>query len=90
MEHHEQPSDNTVTKLHGVWVVLLTICLRVGDRYVDPVSSTASGTIMHSECSTLITLASFTVTPFSKAVVLEWTTASEIDNAGFKHIPGRI
>ena len=26
---------------------------------------------------------SFTATPFRKAVVIEWVTASEIDNAGF-------
>ena len=43
------------------------------------------GTIEHyyGPCTTLISLSSFTATPFSKAVVLEWTTASEIDNAGF-------
>ena len=35
-------------------------------------------------CSTTqIGLSSFTATPVSRKVVLEWTTASEIDNAGF-------
>jgi hypothetical protein len=32
---------------------------------------------------TLITLASFTATPSDRKIILEWTTASEIDNAGF-------
>ena len=32
---------------------------------------------------TLITLSSFTATPSNHKVILEWTTASEIDNAGF-------
>ena len=32
---------------------------------------------------TFIELASFTATPFDRLVVLEWVTASEIDNAGF-------
>jgi hypothetical protein len=32
---------------------------------------------------TLITLSSFTATPSDRSVILEWTTASEIDNAGF-------
>jgi hypothetical protein len=32
---------------------------------------------------TVIDLASFTATPSNKAVILEWTTASEVDNAGF-------
>ncbi|MEI6126353.1 MAG: hypothetical protein WCQ99_07330 [Pseudomonadota bacterium] len=33
--------------------------------------------------STLITLASFTATPKAGKVILKWSTASEIDNAGF-------
>jgi len=32
---------------------------------------------------TLITLSSFTATPSDRAVILTWTTESEIDNAGF-------
>jgi len=32
---------------------------------------------------TLITLTSFTATPFTRKIILSWTTASEIDNAGF-------
>ncbi|MCX5885280.1 MAG: DUF1566 domain-containing protein [Proteobacteria bacterium] len=32
---------------------------------------------------TLITLSSFTTTPSDRAIILKWTTASEIDNAGF-------
>jgi hypothetical protein len=32
---------------------------------------------------TVITLSSFTATPSDKAVLLKWTTESEIDNAGF-------
>ena len=33
--------------------------------------------------ATLISLSSFTSTPSNKAVILEWSTESEIDNAGF-------
>jgi len=32
---------------------------------------------------TLINLSSFTATPSNRAVILNWATASEIDNAGF-------
>jgi hypothetical protein len=32
---------------------------------------------------TLIELTSFTASPFDRLIVLEWVTASEIDNAGF-------
>jgi len=34
-------------------------------------------------CPTLIDLASFTATPSNGKVLLEWSTASELDNAGF-------
>ncbi len=34
-------------------------------------------------CPTLIELAAFTATPFEDKVIIEWTTTSEIDNAGF-------
>jgi PKD repeat protein len=33
--------------------------------------------------STLIKLSSFTTTAFNKKIIIKWTTASEIDNAGF-------
>ena len=33
--------------------------------------------------TTVIELSSFTVTPSDRKVILKWTTASEIDNAGF-------
>jgi hypothetical protein len=33
--------------------------------------------------ATLVELSSFTATPSNRAVIIEWTTASEIDNAGF-------
>jgi hypothetical protein len=36
-----------------------------------------------SQQSTLITLNSFTATPSDRKVILNWTTESEIDNAGF-------
>ena len=35
------------------------------------------------ECETLIQLSSFTVIPFLHKVMIRWSTASEIDNAGF-------
>jgi predicted outer membrane repeat protein len=35
------------------------------------------------QCPTLIELASFTATPANAKVILEWSTASELDNAGF-------
>ena len=41
------------------------------------------GALIASAPPTLIELASFTATPFDRLVVLEWVTASEIDNAGF-------
>jgi predicted outer membrane repeat protein len=35
------------------------------------------------QCPTLIELSSFTATPANAKVILEWSTASELDNAGF-------
>ena len=43
--------------------------------YVWPVRS--------GQVPTLIELSTFTVTPSGRAVIIAWTTASEIDNAGF-------
>jgi hypothetical protein len=34
-------------------------------------------------CETIITLSSFTATPKAGKVILQWSTSSEIDNAGF-------
>jgi hypothetical protein len=34
-------------------------------------------------CETLITLSAFDAVPANRSVTLQWTTASEIDNAGF-------
>jgi hypothetical protein len=39
--------------------------------------------ILHCSEPTLIDLSFFTATPSNRAVILEWTTESEIDNAGF-------
>jgi len=36
---------------------------------------------------TLIELVSFTATPKAGKVILQWSTESEIDNAGFKYLP---
>jgi len=47
------------------------------NTYVWPVRGGQAGP------PTLIELSSFTATPSVKKVILEWTTASEIDNAGF-------
>jgi len=41
------------------------------------------GSYFHHESPTLITLSSFTATPSRGKVVLQWSTASEVDNAGF-------
>jgi hypothetical protein len=41
------------------------------------------GAVIASAPPTLIELASFIATAFDRLVVLEWVTASEIDNAGF-------
>jgi hypothetical protein len=38
---------------------------------------------LYYQIPTLITLSSFTATPSDRAVILKWTTESEIDNAGF-------
>lgn len=38
---------------------------------------------VYYEVFTLVELSSFTATPQSKKVLLQWTTDSEIDNAGF-------
>jgi hypothetical protein len=38
---------------------------------------------INNDCPTAITLASFTATPKSKKVILEWTTGDETDNLGF-------
>jgi hypothetical protein len=43
----------------------------------------SGGVILRYGETTLIILSSFTATPSDKAVILEWTTESEIDNAGF-------
>ena len=41
------------------------------------------GSYFQSTVPTLITLSSFTITPSKRSVLFEWTTESEIDNAGF-------
>jgi hypothetical protein len=78
------PRDTTIVKLHGVWGTSDNF-FAVGEPYIDTDGSTKHGTIEHYTCEseTLISLSSFTATPLSKEVVLEWTTASEVDNAGF-------
>ena len=37
----------------------------------------------YGESATLVELASFTATPFENGIRLEWTTASELNAAGF-------
>ena len=77
-----------MTKLCGCTAsgeALIDNFFAVGEPFIEADAITKHGTIEHyyGPCPTLISLSSFTATPFSKAVVLEWTTASEIDNAGF-------
>jgi len=79
------PHNDKIVRLHGVWGSDTDNFFAVGEPFIEADAITKHGTIEHyyGACPTLISLSSFTVTPFSKAVVLEWTTASEIDNAGF-------
>jgi len=80
-----QPRSDNLIRLHGVWGSAPDNFFAVGEPYIEPDLITKHGTIEHyfGPCPTLISLSSFTATSFSKAVVLEWTTSSEIDNAGF-------
>ncbi|MCX5885808.1 MAG: hypothetical protein NT096_07860 [Proteobacteria bacterium] len=41
------------------------------------------GSYFQASVPTLITLSSFTATPSHRKVILEWTTESEVNNAGF-------
>jgi hypothetical protein len=79
------PRDSKIVKLHGVWGSASDNFFAVGEPYIETDGITKRDTIEHYSCPppTLISLSSFTATSFSKAVVLEWTTASEIDNVGF-------
>jgi photosystem II stability/assembly factor-like uncharacterized protein len=79
------PRDDKVVRLHGVWGSDTDNFFAVGEPFIEVDAITKHGTIEHyyGPCPTLISLSSFTATPFSKAVVIEWTTAAEIDNAGF-------
>ncbi|MCX5887216.1 MAG: hypothetical protein NT096_15115 [Proteobacteria bacterium] len=63
----------TTNPLYGVWGSSGSDVFAVG-RY---------GTILHYGEPTVVNLSSFTATPSNRAVILEWTTESEIDNAGF-------
>jgi|GEM_PF-6585012 len=63
-----------------------TYVLEIGPAFQSNDGSTFGKTYKYefTTCSTTqIGLSSFTATPVSRKVVLEWTTASEIDNAGF-------
>jgi len=79
------PRDDKIVRLHGVWGSSSDNFFAVGEPFIEADAITKHGTIEHyyGPCPTLISLSSFAATPFSKAVVIEWTTASEIDNAGF-------
>ena len=66
-------TSGITTYLYGVWGGSSNDVFTVGD----------GGTILHYSNVTLITLSSFTAIPSDRQVTLEWTTESEIDNAGF-------
>jgi hypothetical protein len=67
-------SSGTMWSLYGVWGSSGSDVFAVGDY----------GTILHyGEASTVIDLYSFTATPSNKEVIINWSTESEIDNAGF-------
>jgi hypothetical protein len=51
--------------------------------YPAAVCGETTSTTTTTAPATAITLASFTAKPFNGEVVLEWTTETEIDNAGF-------
>ena len=64
----------TTKRLEDVW----------GTSGTDVFSVGFDGTILYyGEEATLVALSSFTATPSDRKVILEWTTESEIDNAGF-------
>jgi hypothetical protein len=72
--------DVTTYNLRGIWGSSRTDVFAVG----NPGDSMTDGIILHySGAPTLITLSSFTATSSGRKVILEWSTASEIDNAGF-------
>ncbi len=79
------PRDDKIVRLHGVWGSARDNFFAVGEPYIETDGITKHGTIEHYSCPppTLISLSSFTATPFRKTVVIDWVTASEIDNAGF-------
>jgi hypothetical protein len=52
-------------------------------QWFAKLSGFAHTTIISIEEETLIELSSFVTTPKSRKVTVEWTTESEIDNAGF-------
>jgi len=52
------------------------------NKYV-PLGTTCATGSCHANCSTVIELYSFTASAGNQKVILEWKTASEIDNAGF-------
>ena len=71
-------------------VIALVLLTRVGN-HISPVDASITLAALDSDndgvgdaCDpTLITLTSFTAAPSDRKIILEWTTASEIDNAGF-------
>ena len=64
-------------EFYGVW--------GMGESEVFVVGgiSNSTGIILHYEEETVITLSSFKAIPLNKKVILQWSTESEIDNAGF-------
>ena len=56
---------------------------RIGDACETATTTTAPPTTTTTTPQTVIELSSFTASPLSGAVILKWSTASEIDNAGF-------
>ena len=62
-----------------VWIVSMYLGSVVGDYKYDGIFVWP----VRGPEPTLITLSSFTATPSDRKIILSWTTASEIDNAGF-------
>lgn len=79
------PNENSLKLFHrtgGNWVNVTTSLNTTTDIICGDVTSFSEFVVVEEE-ATLIDLVSFTATEVNGEVVLDWVTASEIDNAGF-------
>jgi len=67
-------TSGTTQTLYGIW----------GSSGSDVFAVGLNGTILHyGGTATVISVSSFTATPFNREVIIKWSTESETDNAGF-------